>query len=159
MKAWQLGIAAGLIGAVLLNHKRFADAAKSWRPQIDTAAKKHNVNKHILAALIWIESRYDPAAVSSAGAVGLTQIRSIAAVDLGIDFSLLENNPDIQIDSGAAFLRMQINRSGGDLFTGLRAYNAGAAGAAKDPALGSGYALDIMQTALVDWIYGLFSNY
>jgi len=159
MKAWQIGIVAGILGAVLVNHRKFVEAAGQWRGAIDLAGKKYNINKHILASLIWTESRFNPAAVSSAGAVGLTQIRSVAAQDLNIVFSSIVNNPGLQIDAGAAFLRMQIDRSGGDLYTGLRSYNAGAAGAAQNAMLAAGYALEIMQGALVDWLYGLLSNY
>lgn len=159
MKAWQVGIVAGLLGAILVNHHKFVEAARQWRGAIDRAGKKYNINKHILASLIWTESRFNPAAVSSAGAVGLTQIRSVAAQDLKISFGSIVNNPELQVDAGAAFLRMQIDRSGGDLYTGLRSYNAGAAGAAQNALLAAGYAVEIMQGALVDWLYGLLSNY
>lgn len=159
MKAWQIGVVAGILGAILVNHHKFVEAARQWRGSIDRAAKKYNINKHILASLIWTESRFNPMALSAAGAAGLTQIRSVAAQDLNLSMTSIINDPELQIDAGAAFLRMQIDRSGGDLYTGLRSYNAGAAGAAQNALLAAGYAVEIMQGALVDWLYGLLSNY
>ncbi len=48
-------------------------ACKNTQLIIDSS-NNHNVDKFILAAIIWNESRWNPDVVSSAGACGLTQI-------------------------------------------------------------------------------------
>lgn len=77
-----------------------------------------------LQALIWQESRFNPYAVSPAGARGLTQIMPGTASDLGIR-NTYESDPYVQAVGGARYLAQQLNRFNGDMILALAAYNAG----------------------------------
>lgn len=95
-------------------------AAGPWTGAIVDAAERHDVDPRLLAAMVWQESRFDPDAVSHAGARGLTQLMPGTAADLGVD----PNDPLQNLDGGARYLREQLDRFGRtDL--ALAAYNAG----------------------------------
>lgn len=75
----------------------------------------------LLAAVGWVESRYQPDAVSSAGAIGVMQIMPFVADELRVD----PTDPAQAIDGAARLLRSHYDRFGSwDL--ALAAYNAGA---------------------------------
>ena len=81
----------------------------------------------LLDALIWTESRYNPLAVSEAGATGLGQLMPATARDLGVSnrFDPLQN-----VAGAARYLRQMLDKFGAvDL--ALAAYNAGP-GAVRD---------------------------
>lgn len=89
------------------------------------AGAKHGVPAELLSAVGWVESRYQPDAVSSAGAIGVMQIMPFVADELGVD----PTDPTQAIDGAARLLRSHYERFGSwDL--ALAAYNAGA-GAVK----------------------------
>jgi soluble lytic murein transglycosylase len=99
-------------------------------PLILKASKAHGVSPHLMAAIIFTESRFRREARSTAGAVGLMQLMPETADEmadrLGIqDFKashLLE--PEINIALGALYLEeLQARFSSPDLV--LAAYNAG----------------------------------
>ena len=83
----------------------------------------------LIAALIFEESRFDPEAVSDAGAIGLMQVRPIAAAAVG---SHAFSAPSDNIRTGARYLR-QLNERFADaigrdrLALVLAAYNMGPA--------------------------------
>jgi soluble lytic murein transglycosylase-like protein len=86
------------------------------------AAEKYNLPPELIKAVIRAESNFEVQAVSSAGAQGLMQLMPTTAKELGV------NNPfDIEqnIDGGAKYLRMMLDRFGGSLRKALAAYNAG----------------------------------
>lgn len=71
-------------------------------------------------ANIEVESAYDPAALSSVGAVGLGQLMPATASDLGVDpYDWREN-----LDGSARYLAAML-REFGDVRLALAAYNAG----------------------------------
>lgn len=80
----------------------------------------------VMYYLIGVESSWRASAVSSAGAVGLTQVRpSTARV---IDSTLTREDlfrPEVNVMVGAAYLKRMIDRYDGDVRRALRAYNAG----------------------------------
>jgi len=89
---------------------------------IDSAASKYGVDPAVLKGLIKQESGFNPNAGSPAGAQGLTQLMPGTAASLGVSDV---HDPAQAIDAGAHYLRMQLDRFGGDYGKALAAYNAG----------------------------------
>ncbi|MGY1727583.1 NlpC/P60 family protein [Geodermatophilus sp. SYSU D01062] len=84
------------------------------------AGARHGVDPALLAAVAEVESGFDSAAVSSAGATGLMQFMPATARGLGVDAT----DPASSIDGAARYLRQLTDRFGStDL--ALAAYNAG----------------------------------
>jgi soluble lytic murein transglycosylase-like protein len=77
----------------------------------------------LVAAVVQIESAFDPNAVSRAGASGLMQLMPSAAADREVDDVL---DPAENLRGGAAHLRIMLDRFE-SLTLALAAYNAGAA--------------------------------
>lgn len=99
---------------------RLPAAGQAWAGPITTAANANAVDPPMLAALVWTESGFNPAAVSWAGAIGLAQLMPGTAVSLGVDPWVPEQN----LDGGARYLRMMYDRFG-RWDHALAAYNAG----------------------------------
>jgi hypothetical protein len=78
----------------------------------------------LLQALIWQESRFNPAAESPVGAYGLTQIMPGTASDLGIN-PAYRTDPLLQVQGGGRYLAGRLDQLGGDIILALAAYNAG----------------------------------
>jgi len=94
-----------------------------YRDSIQRAAEAEDLHPWLLAALVQAESNFDPAAVSRAGAKGLTQLMPAAAADEGVKdvFDPVDN-----LRGGASHLRKMLDRFEA-LHLALAAYNAGAA--------------------------------
>ena len=92
-----------------------------WQQTVANLARKYDISPTLLEAVVWQESRWNPAAVSSAGARGLAQLMPGTARTMGID----ANNPTHNLEGGARYLRSQLDTFGGDLEKALAAYNAG----------------------------------
>jgi Soluble lytic murein transglycosylase and related regulatory proteins (some contain LysM/invasin domains) len=84
------------------------------------AAARHGVPEELFLRLVNQESRWNPGAVSPAGARGLAQLMPETALLLGVDI----NDPQQNLDGGARFLRMMYDRFGSWRLA-LAAYNAG----------------------------------
>lgn len=92
-----------------------------YLPLIREAEVRHRLPPKLLQALIWAESRFNPMAVSPAGAAGLTQLMPGTARELGV---INRHNPSQNIDGGARYLRRMLDRFG-SVHLALAAYNAG----------------------------------
>jgi soluble lytic murein transglycosylase-like protein len=77
----------------------------------------------LLDALVWTESRYNPFAVSNAGAIGLGQLMPGTARDMGVRNRM---DPLANINGAARYLRLLIDKFGA-VHLALAAYNAGPA--------------------------------
>jgi len=88
---------------------------------IQDASVRHAVSEPLVAAVAWQESRFNQAALSPKGAVGVMQLMPGTARALGVDAADLKAN----IDGGAAYLAQMLRRFEGDLPRALAAYNAG----------------------------------
>lgn len=88
---------------------------------IQDASTRHAVSVPILRAVAWQESRFNQAAVSRKGALGVMQLLPETARRMGVDPTDLRSN----IDGGAAYLSAMLGRFNGDLSRALAAYNAG----------------------------------
>lgn len=98
----------------------------SVEPAVLAAARMYDVDPLLLHAIAYVESRHRAAAVSSAGALGLTQVMPATARRFGVDHpeqSLFD--PDTNLRACAAYLRELHGRYGDDLTRVLAAYNAG----------------------------------
>ena len=89
---------------------------------VDAAAKKYNVDKKLIMAVINQESSFDPNSVSNAGAEGLMQLMPETAKELGVS-----NSFDIgqNVDGGTKYLKSLLNIYGNSKEMALAAYNAG----------------------------------
>ena len=94
---------------------------------IREAELRYRLPARLLQALIWTESRFNPMAVSSAGAAGLTQLMPGTAKELGVTN---RHDPAQNIDGGARYLRQMFDRFG-SVDLALAAYNAGPRAIAK----------------------------
>lgn len=104
------------------------ERVERWRPVAEQCATGA-ATAPVMLGLIWSESSGDPSAVSSAGAVGLTQLMPATARSLGAD----PWDPTENVCGGATYLDQQHDRFG-DLRTALVAYNAGPARASSGSA-------------------------
>jgi peptidoglycan DL-endopeptidase CwlO len=87
---------------------------------IEQAASANGIPASLLAALLYHESRFEPGAVSSAGAEGIAQFMPATAAGLGID----PTDPTQSI-GGAAQLLGDYSRQFGSYADALAAYDAG----------------------------------
>lgn len=101
-----------------------------YRASITKYAQERSIDPFLLAALIRQESLFDQAVVSSAGAIGLTQVmpptgRSLARrLKLGFSISNLKH-ADYNLRLGTLYLGNLISSFNGRLEDALAAYNAG----------------------------------
>lgn len=89
---------------------------------IRQAAERHGVDGLLLAAIVEVESSFNPQVVSHRGAVGLMQVMPGTA---GTDSRTRLLEPEYNLSTGARYLRRLLDRYDGDLTLALAAYNAG----------------------------------
>ena len=88
---------------------------------LSRTAARYSLSPALLEALVWQESRWHNEAVSPKGAMGLTQLMPATAQALGVD----PRDPVANLEGGARYLRLMLDRFGGDVVKALAAYNAG----------------------------------
>ncbi len=103
-------------------------AAAPLSGEIRAAAQRHALPESLLAAVIAVESGFNPRAVSPKGAKGLMQLMPETARRFGVKdvFAVQEN-----INGGAAYLRWLLTQFDDDLRLALAAYNAGEGAVAR----------------------------
>jgi soluble lytic murein transglycosylase len=94
-------------------------------------ARQYDLDAALLAAVIYRESKFDPDARSSSGAIGLMQLlpdtaEGIAQYTGGSRFEVDDlYDPEINVRYGAFYLRRLLTKYEGDLELALAAYHAG----------------------------------
>lgn len=84
-------------------------------------AQKYGINPDLFVRQIQAESAFNPAAVSSAGAIGLGQLMPATAKELGVD----PTDPAQNLEGAARYMKQLLGRYKGDQTLALAAYNAG----------------------------------
>lgn len=99
----------------------FGSRRAGYLPHIYAAETQFALPPGLLDALVWTESRYNPFAISKAGAVGLGQLMPGTARDMGV---ANRYDPRANILGAARYLRQMIDKFG-VVHLALAAYNAG----------------------------------
>jgi soluble lytic murein transglycosylase len=102
-----------------------------YQAEIQKYAEKFAIEEELLAALIYVESRFNNYSQSPKGAVGLMQLMPSTAIwiaeELGYDdFQLTDlNEPEINIKFGCWYFSYLYEKFDRDLIKTIAAYNAG----------------------------------
>lgn len=92
------------------------------RRHAEAAAKEYGIDPRLFDALIEAESGYQTNAVSSKGAVGLGQLMSGTAAEMGVTD---RTDPLQNLRASAKYFSQQLRNFNGDPSLALAAYNAG----------------------------------
>ena len=95
---------------------------KQLSDDIARIAAKHQIDPHLIHAVISAESGFNPRAVSHAGAMGLMQLMPGTAERFGVSNPF---DPVANINGGARYLRWLLNKFKNDVRLALAGYNAG----------------------------------
>ncbi len=95
---------------------------------VDDVSRTYGLESALLHAVISVESRYNPRAVSSKGATGLMQLMPQTAKRYGVADAF---DPAQNLDGGAHYLRDLLRRFNNNISLALAAYNAGEHAVAK----------------------------
>jgi soluble lytic murein transglycosylase-like protein len=113
-------MASRMTGAPEVPHSTNVPAA--FNSHIKDAATRHGVSEDLIAAIIEVESEFNPRAVSRRGARGLMQLMPATAAGLGVSDPF---DPRENIEGGVRHLRGLMDRFDNNLPLVLAAYNAG----------------------------------
>lgn len=97
--------------------------AMPFAAEIHTAARQAALDPALVHALIYVESRYNPAARSQKGAIGLMQLMPGTASRYGVTRALQE--PEANLRAGTRYLSELLTMFDNRLDLALAAYNAG----------------------------------
>ncbi len=89
---------------------------------IEATARQHGIDPALVKALIWVESCYNPRAVSNKGARGLMQLIPATAQRFGVKDIF---NPEANITGGIKYLRFLLDHFNENTALSLAAYNSG----------------------------------
>lgn len=98
-------------------------AGKPFAAQILNAARDAALDPALVHAVIFVESRYDSAARSPKGAIGLMQVMPDTALRYGVPDP--GRTPEANLKAGTRYLSDLMQQFGGRLDLVLAAYNAG----------------------------------
>lgn len=95
---------------------------------INEASTQYDVDADLIHAVIFVESGYQPEAISPKGAEGLMQLMPETARQFGVRDTF---DPKQNINGGTALLQHLLGKYEGDISLTLAAYNAGEAAVKK----------------------------
>ena len=93
----------------------------AYLPHVSAAEAQYGLPSGLLDALIWTESRYNPLAISGAGAAGLGQLMPATARELGVANRF---DPRANLWAAARYLRQMLDKFG-MVHLAVAAYKAG----------------------------------
>ena len=102
--------------------QKFLPVAIPYRDIVAKYCQEYQMDWKLVAAVIRVESNFNPKAVSPKGAQGLMQLMPSVQKDEGVSDPF---DPDQNIRAGVHFLKKMLDAFQGDLELGLAAYNAG----------------------------------
>lgn len=107
-----------------------------YADKVSKAADEFGLERSLVRAVVWAESRFDANAVSIKGASGLMQLMpdtfDMCATALGIEKTeRAVFDPENSLRCGCYYLSLMIDKFDGDTTAALMAYNAGEANARK----------------------------
>jgi len=105
-------------------HARYYNMAAKGKisPLIQNLAQQHEMDPHLVEAVVKAESDYDPFALSKKGAQGLMQIMPMTGIDLGLQNPF---DPQQNLDAGIRHLKKLMTKYENNVDLALAAYNAG----------------------------------
>ena len=109
-------------------------------------AEQHDVELELILAVVRVESNFKPDAISSSGAVGLTQLMPPTAHELGLEVPEYQNilkpdhdpqvderfNPRKNLKAGVEYLETLLERYNGSYVLAVAAYNVGPGNVQED---------------------------
>lgn len=125
-----------------------------WK-DISLAASEQGFTPSLIAAVAYVESKGNPQAVSSSGAIGLMQLKADAASDAAKSLKLPPPSredlmkPQLNLRLGAAYLKRLLNQFNGDIDLAIMAYFSGPGTVQKELDKSNGNA-DEMKSRLKD---------
>ncbi len=109
--------------------KLTSEKVRTVAPLVRDAAKRNGLPEDLVFGVIWVESRFNPRAVSPVGARGLMQLMPRTADYLAESIGWTGKHdafdPEFNISAGAFYVAKLIDRFSGDVDLALAAYNAG----------------------------------
>ena len=103
-----------------------AERITAYDPIIESVARAFGTDVNLLRAIVHVESRFNPNAVSPKGAIGLMQVMPATASRMGLadaERNLFE--PEANLRTGTRYLRLLLNMFEGQPELAVAAYNAG----------------------------------
>ncbi len=129
VKALRIAARAGnMEGPALTKDQLQTIYPQNYSELVNIYSKKFNINQSVIYALIRSESFFDKEVVSSAGAIGLTQLMSPTAEEIAQKLRIKEyslTDAEINIMFGTYYLSELIRRGDGSLLRAFFSYNAG----------------------------------
>ncbi|UCF81824.1 MAG: lytic transglycosylase domain-containing protein [Acidobacteriota bacterium] len=101
--------------------EELARAVTPYDSLIEEMSEHHGADPRLVRAVVRVESNFDPAAVSRAGAMGLMQLMPLTARQYGTENPF---DPKQNLDAGIRHLQSLLEKYD-DLSFALAAYNAG----------------------------------
>jgi len=98
-----------------------SDRQAAAAPLLDQAGTAADLSPRLLEAIAYVESRFNNAAISPEGAIGMMQLMPGTAKELGVDARVPEEN----VRGGADYLRRMLVLFDNNIELAIAAYNAG----------------------------------
>ncbi|HUT76834.1 MAG TPA: lytic transglycosylase domain-containing protein, partial [Polyangia bacterium] len=106
-----------------------SEKVQTVAPLVREAARKNDLPEDLVFGIIWVESRFNPEAVSPVGARGLMQLMPQTAKYLAELIGWKGRHdafePEFNIAAGSFYIAKLIDQFDGDVDLALAAYNAG----------------------------------